>query len=131
MPAIPTWMFGRSWEGDKSMALIVDYRSFSDTCWRSIDLRNPEEHLIARETTALLKELLGSLTPRERAVLELKLGYHEPSKTYAEIGRLFDLGSERIRQIYAKSLRKLRHPSRAHILTGSPLKAARRNFAIQ
>jgi len=66
----------------------------------------------------LLKEqvidVLGSLTPRERKVLELRFGLEDGrSRTLEEVGREFAVTRERIRQIEAKALRKLRHPSRS------------------
>jgi RNA polymerase primary sigma factor len=66
----------------------------------------------------LLKEqvmdVLGSLTPRERKVLELRFGLEDGrSRTLEEVGREFHVTRERIRQIEAKALRKLRHPSRS------------------
>ncbi len=66
----------------------------------------------------LLKEqvmdVLGSLTPREKKVLELRFGLEDGrSRTLEEVGREFRVTRERIRQIEAKALRKLRHPSRS------------------
>ncbi len=66
----------------------------------------------------LLKEqvmdVLSSLAPRERKVLELRFGLEDGrSRTLEEVGREFHVTRERIRQIEAKALRKLRHPSRS------------------
>lgn len=60
-----------------------------------------------------LKGVLGSLTPREQKVLELRFGLNDGRpRTLEEVGKVFDVTRERIRQIEAKALRKLRHPSR-------------------
>jgi RNA polymerase primary sigma factor len=69
----------------------------------------------------LLKEqiddVLGSLTPRERQVLQLRFGLEDGrSRTLEEVGKKFQVTRERIRQIEAKALRKLRHPSRSRKL---------------
>ncbi|MCL2029948.1 MAG: RNA polymerase sigma factor RpoD [Oscillospiraceae bacterium] len=66
----------------------------------------------------LLKEqlidVLGSLTPREEKVLKLRFGIEDGrTRTLEEVGREFNVTRERIRQIEAKALRKLRHPSRS------------------
>ncbi len=59
-------------------------------------------------------EVLDSLNPRERRVLELRFGLKDGrSRTLEEVGREFGVTRERIRQIEAKALRKLRHPSRS------------------
>ena len=61
-----------------------------------------------------LKEVLRTLTPREAKVLELRFGLVDGrSRTLEEVGKEFDVTRERIRQIEAKALRKLRHPSRS------------------
>ena len=66
----------------------------------------------------LLKEqlstVLGSLTPREEKVLRLRFGLEDGRpRTLEEVGHEFEVTRERIRQIEAKALRKLRHPSRS------------------
>jgi RNA polymerase primary sigma factor len=59
-------------------------------------------------------DVLSSLTPREKKVLELRFGLEDGrSRTLEEVGREFRVTRERIRQIEAKALRKLRHPSRS------------------
>jgi len=81
----------------------------------------PDESALAPADAAshqLLKEqvmdVLNSLTSRERKVLELRFGLEDGrSRTLEEVGREFQVTRERIRQIEAKALRKLRHPSRS------------------
>ena len=61
-----------------------------------------------------LVEVLGTLTEREQKVLELRFGlYDGRARTLEEVGKEFNVTRERIRQIEAKALRKLRHPSRS------------------
>ena len=61
-----------------------------------------------------LAEVLQTLTPREAKVLSLRLGLEDGNpKTLEEVGKEFNVTRERIRQIEAKALRKLRHPSRS------------------
>ena len=81
----------------------------------------PDESALAPADAAshqLLKEqvmdVLSTLTPRERRVLELRFGLEDGrSRTLEEVGREFNVTRERIRQIEAKALRKLRHPTRS------------------
>ena len=64
-----------------------------------------------------LSEVLGTLTDRERKVLELRFGLDDGrARTLEEVGKEFNVTRERIRQIEAKALRKLRHPSRSRKL---------------
>ena len=71
--------------------------------------------LLRRELANVLK----SLTPREERVLTLRFGLEDGrSRTLEELGREFNVTRERVRQIEAKALRKLRHPSRAKLLRG-------------
>ena len=68
-------------------------------------------HTLLREQ---LMEVLDTLTPREEKVLRLRFGLVDgKSRTLEEVGREFNVTRERIRQIEAKALRKLRHPSRS------------------
>ncbi len=72
-------------------------------------------------TFTLLKEqlvdVLGTLTPREEKVLRLRFGLDDGrARTLEEVGKKFNVTRERIRQIVAKALRKLRHPSRSRKL---------------
>ncbi len=61
-----------------------------------------------------LEEIMQTLTPREAKVLKLRFGLEDgKARTLEEVGREFDVTRERIRQIEAKALRKLRHPSRS------------------
>ncbi|MCQ2432687.1 MAG: RNA polymerase sigma factor RpoD [Clostridia bacterium] len=61
-----------------------------------------------------LCEVLATLTPREEEVLKLRFGLKDGrTRTLEEVGRVFNITRERIRQIEAKALRKLRHPSRS------------------
>jgi len=64
-----------------------------------------------------IDEVLSSLTPRERQVLRFRFGLEDGrSRTLEEVGKEFNVTRERIRQIEAKALRKLRHPSRSRKL---------------
>jgi len=64
-----------------------------------------------------IDEVLSSLTPREQRVLQLRFGLEDGrSRTLEEVGKEFNVTRERIRQIEAKVLRKLRHPSRSRRL---------------
>ena len=65
----------------------------------------------------LVEDVLDTLNPRERRVLQLRFGLEDGrSRTLEEVGREFGVTRERIRQIEAKALRKLRHPSRSRKL---------------
>jgi RNA polymerase sigma factor (sigma-70 family) len=73
------------------------------------------------------KEVLDSLTPREAKVLRMRFGIEmNTDHTLEEVGKQFDVTRERIRQIEAKALRKLRHPSRSEKLR-SFLECTKRN----
>ena len=61
-----------------------------------------------------LAEVMSTLTPREAKVLRLRFGLDDgKARTLEEVGKEFEVTRERIRQIEAKALRKLRHPSRS------------------
>ena len=68
-------------------------------------------------STDQLSDVLSTLTPREEKVLRLRFGLEDGrSRTLEEVGKEFNVTRERIRQIEAKALRKLRHPSRSRKL---------------
>jgi RNA polymerase sigma factor (sigma-70 family) len=71
----------------------------------------PWEAAAAALERSALRQALGRLSDRERAVLTLRFGLdHDQPLTLDEVGRRFELTRERIRQIEAKALSKLRHP---------------------
>lgn len=74
---------------------------------------SPYEETSAELLRESIEEVLGSLDERESKVLSLRFGLlGETPKTLEEVGKIFNVTRERIRQIEAKALRKLRHPSR-------------------
>ena len=83
------------------------------------DAPQPSEIASATILREVIERELHTLTPREEHVIKLRFGlYDGRSRTLEEVGREFDITRERIRQIEAKALRKLRHPSRARHLKG-------------
>ena len=75
---------------------------------------SPQEAVISANLSEQTRKVLSSLTPREEKVLRMRFGIGEKyDHTLEEVGQDFDVTRERIRQIEAKALRKLRHPSRA------------------
>lgn len=112
-------------------AIMKIYRDYSSASYKydvlnnSLSIEdNPEElnrmvveydnvilnHLLERD----IDEIFKTLTPREARVLELRFGLKKQKKlTLMEVGREFGVQQERIRQIEAKALRKLRHPTRS------------------
>ena len=80
---------------------------------------NPSEQTAYSMLRERLKEILQTLTDRERQVLDYRFGLTDGfSRTLEEVGKQFNVTRERIRQIEAKALRKLRHPSRLKKLDG-------------
>lgn len=77
----------------------------------------PAEAAAATLLKEQLDEVLSTLTDREQKVLRLRFGMNDGrARTLEEVGKEFDVTRERIRQIEAKALRKLRHPSRSRKL---------------
>ena len=76
--------------------------------------QSPSESVISGNLAEQTTKALATLTPREEKVLRMRFGIGEKSDhTLEEVGQNFDVTRERIRQIEAKALRKLRHPSRS------------------
>ena len=80
---------------------------------------SPSDAVISMNLAEQTRKVLATLTPREEKVLRMRFGIGEKSDhTLEEVGRDFDVTRERIRQIEAKALRKLGHPSRSKGLKG-------------
>jgi RNA polymerase primary sigma factor len=78
---------------------------------------SPADAAIYASLRGVTKDILDSLTPREAKVLRMRFGIEmNTDHTLEEVGKQFDVTRERIRQIEAKALRKLRHPSRSERL---------------
>ena len=83
------------------------------------DTPAPADAASATILREVIERELHTLTPREAHVIKLRFGlYDGRTRTLEEVGKEFDITRERIRQIEAKALRKLRHPSRARHLKG-------------
>ena len=77
----------------------------------------PEENMDIQVKNEVLETILGTLEDRESEVIKYRFGLADGEpKTLEEVGQIFDLTKERIRQIEAKALRKLRNPFRAKLL---------------
>ncbi|HKS41534.1 MAG TPA: RNA polymerase sigma factor RpoD, partial [Blastocatellia bacterium] len=81
-------------------------------------IANPADSVITSNLREITEEVLKSLTPREEKVIKMRfgLGPNGSEHTLEEVGQHFAVTRERIRQIEAKALRKLRHPSRSRKL---------------
>ncbi|CAN8069994.1 unnamed protein product [Agarophyton chilense] len=78
---------------------------------------SPEDKVESSLLRDDLEHVVNSLTPRERDVVRMRYGLDDGrAKTLDEIGRVFDVTKERVRQIESKALRKLRHPFRSAVL---------------
>jgi len=78
---------------------------------------SPLDSTTTQSLSEATQQILSSLTPREAKVLRMRFGIEmNTDHTLEEVGKQFDVTRERIRQIEAKALRKLRHPTRANYL---------------
>ncbi|MGH2538537.1 MAG: sigma-70 family RNA polymerase sigma factor [Candidatus Promineifilaceae bacterium] len=91
--------------GDESDAELGDFIE-------DIELPQPAETVAQNMLTEEISEILDQLTPREARILRLRYGLQDgESRTLKEVGEMFGLSRERIRQLEKEALRKLRHPS--------------------
>lgn len=82
-----------------------------------INVISPVDHSTTANLSETTRNVLASLTPREAKVLRMRFGIDmNTDHTLEEVGKQFDVTRERIRQIEAKALRKLRHPTRSEML---------------
>ena len=80
-------------------------------------LEQPLDAATSESLRSATRDILSGLTPREAKVLRMRFGIDmNTDHTLEEVGKQFDVTRERIRQIEAKALRKLRHPSRSDVL---------------
>jgi len=78
---------------------------------------DPQEAVVNENLALQTRRVLATLAPREERVLKMRFGIGERANhTLEEVGQDFEVTRERIRQIEAKALRKLRHPSRSRLL---------------
>ncbi len=78
---------------------------------------NPEEHVSRKLLKEQLEKVLGTLSEKEREILKYRYGLVDGTEyTLEQVGKMFNVTRERIRQIESKAIRKLRHPSRAKYL---------------
>ncbi|AHC39134.1 RNA polymerase sigma factor RpoD [Ehrlichia muris] len=96
-----------------------DSSTFGD-CIEDKRAVKPEDAAILADLREITTKVLSTLTPKEERILRMRFGIGKGGKdhTLEEVGKLFNVTRERIRQIEAKALRKLRHPSRARKLRG-------------
>lgn len=96
-----------------------DSSTFGD-CIEDKRVSKPEDAAILADLRGITTNVLATLTPKEERILRMRFGLGKDGKehTLEEVGKVFNVTRERIRQIEAKALRKLRHPSRARKLRG-------------
>ncbi|MGN7619127.1 MAG: RNA polymerase sigma factor RpoD [Ehrlichia sp.] len=96
-----------------------DSSTFGD-CIEDKRAVKPEDAAVLADLREITTKVLSTLTPKEERILRMRFGIGKGGKdhTLEEVGKLFNVTRERIRQIEAKALRKLRHPSRARKLRG-------------
>ena len=90
------------------LSTIESYDTINDVSPVIVD--NCLEELKRQNLKQVVTKILSTLTSREERLLRLRFFYN---KTLREIGEMFNVNSERVRQIEAKALRKLKHPSRS------------------
>jgi RNA polymerase primary sigma factor len=95
-------------DGETTIASFIEDRRSS----------NPAEAAITNNLRELTEDVLSTLTPREKEIIKMRFGLDQSGeeRTLEEVGKHFNVTRERIRQIEAKALAKLRHPSRSRRL---------------
>ena len=97
--------------GEEEDSQLIDFIEDSST-------PSPFEHAVRQDLRAQIDKVLGTLNDKEEAVIRKRFGIGEESPmTLEEVGEEFSVTRERVRQIEAKAIRKLKHPSRAKWLS--------------
>lgn len=96
-----------------------DNSTFGD-CIEDKRVSKPEDAAILADLRGITTNVLATLTPKEERILRMRFGLGKDGKehTLEEVGKIFNVTRERIRQIEAKALRKLKHPNRARKFRG-------------
>lgn len=106
--------------GDRSRTMIVEVTPLQLDSPEIRQLAEPtqiDEELNEEDLTKMLNEAIDTLNAREQKVIKLRFGLEgKESMSLGEVGREFGVTTERVRQIEAKALRKLRHPARSECL---------------
>ncbi len=98
--------------GDDEDTHLLDF--IEDKC-----LQTPHDTVLSLDLIEQLNKVLATLTPKEEKVVRMRFGLGEKhDHTLEEVGQVFDVTRERVRQIEVKALRKLKHPIRANKLRG-------------
>jgi RNA polymerase primary sigma factor len=91
-------------DGDTRLAELIEDKG----------IVSPSEAVVSLDLKEQMASMLKTLTPREERIIKMRFGLDDGSeRTLEEVGQSFAVTRERIRQIEAKALRKLRHPSRS------------------
>lgn len=123
LEAEPDYLWPESIREIKKSSVEMEMKGYELARLANIQDQNPLNRLLEKETGVNLRRALATLTPREQFVLIHRFGLNdEQDKTLKEVGQLLGKDRERIRQIEAKGLRKLRHPTRADILEYGKMK---------
>jgi RNA polymerase sigma factor (sigma-70 family) len=93
-------------------AMIAALGMNSEEALHLIEGPSPEKELEDKEAAEVVNEMLETLTPKEARVLRMRFGIGCNEHTLEETGRVLDVTKERIRQIEAKAMRKMKHPTR-------------------
>lgn len=109
------------WRTRETLSLDTPLNPETEDCFGDLvpteTVTDPAELYERKVLKEQVRKALGTLTPRERDVLTLRYGLDDGDpRTLAEVGQEFGITRERVRQIEAKAIRKLRHPSRAAML---------------
>ena len=105
------------WHGRRFMVVSAGFKMIEKDFIPDTNVVSPSDAVINLNLKEQTDQVLRTLTPREERVIKMRFGVGEGSEhTLEEVGQSFAVTRERIRQIEAKALRKLRHPSRSRRL---------------
>jgi RNA polymerase sigma factor (sigma-70 family) len=93
-------------------AMVAALGMNTEEALQLIEGSSPDNELENKETIEVVNGMLDTLTPREAKVLRMRFGIDCAEHTLEEAGLVFDVTKERIRQIEAKAMRKMKHPQR-------------------